>query len=133
MKLSNADKPRDRSKLFGCSRFHRAAILDALAVTLLMALMACLGVIVYAASAHADPDDPEVVAYASHYAGAVCSTLADYPSVAGLRGILDAVEDDGLSARQSVQAVALSVYEVCPRYSYLLDLFVKRYGSVAVA
>jgi hypothetical protein len=53
--------------------------------------------------------------------------------VAGLRGILDAVEDDGLSARQSVQAVALSVYEVCPRYSYLLDLFVKRYGSVAVA
>ena len=122
--------PRWTSKLFGRSRFRRARIYDGLAVTLLIALMAALGTVVYAASAKADTgDDPESVAYAAHYAGAVCSTIADYPTTNGLKGIMNAVERDGLTAFQAGEAVGISIYSTCPQYSYIIDLFVAKYGA----
>lgn len=114
--------------LFGRSRFRRARIYDGLAVLMLMALMACLGVVVYAASAKADTDDSAAVAYAAEYGAAVCSVLADHPSVAGLAGIMQAIENDGLTPTQAGEAAALSVYELCPRYSYILDRFVAIFG-----
>ena len=123
------DKPRWTAKLFGRSRFRRAKVYDGLAVALLIALMAALGTVVYAASAKADVDDPEVVAWATHYAGAVCSTLADYPTTNGLLGIMQAAEKEGLTAYQAGQAIGMSVYDTCPRYGYLIDLFVAKYGA----
>ena len=121
--------PRWTSKLFGRSRFRRARIYDGLAVTLLIALMAALGTVVYAASAKADTgDDPESVAWAAHYAGAVCSTIADYPTTNGLLGIMNTAEGEGLTAFQAGQAVGISIYSTCPRYGYLIDLFVAKYG-----
>ena len=124
-------KPRWTAKLFGRSRFRRARIYDGLAVGLLMTLMAALGVVVFAASAKADPSselEPEVIAYTARNAGIVCSVLADHPSVAGLEGIMLAIEDNGLTPRQAGQVAALSVYEACPRYAYILDAFVAVYG-----
>ena len=125
-------KPRWTAKLFGRSRFRRARIYDGLAVGLLMTFMAALGVVVYAASAKADPYDgvdPVAVAYAAHHAGVICSVLADHPSVAGLEGILLAIEEDGLTPVQAGAAAAVSVYEVCPRYGYILDRFVATFGT----
>ncbi len=121
--------------LFGRSRFRRARIYDGMAVGLLLVLMAALGVITWAASAKADPadtSDPVAVAFAAHYGAAVCSTLADYPSVAGLEGIMQAIEQEGLTPRQAGEAAALSVYELCPRYSYILDRFVAIFGPQGV-
>jgi hypothetical protein len=112
------------------SRERKARIYDGLAVTLLMALMMCLGVVVWAASAKADAESN---AYAAHYAGAVCAVIAEYPSTSGLQGILNSVQGDGLSAYQAGEAVALSVYESCPRYAYILDLYVAKNGRSTVA
>ena len=112
------------------SRYRRAGIMDALAVLLLMALMACLGVVVYAASAHADTNpDPQAVSWAAHNEGAVCATIADYPSTSGLMGIMEAAASQGLTASQAGEAVAIAVYDGCPRYSYILDMFVAKYGA----
>ena len=120
---------------FSRSRFRRAKIMDAIAVALLMALMAAIGCIVVLASAptaKADSDS-EAYAYAAHYAGAVCAVLDDYPNVNGMLGIMAAITDDGLSNYQAGQVVGISIAETCPRYGYLVDLFVSRYGGSSVA
>jgi len=123
-------KARWSSKLFGRSRFRRARIFDGLAVALLMALMAALGTVVYAASAKADTNpDPQAVSWAAHNEGAVCATIADYPSTNGLLGIMEAAAEQGLTAPQAGEAVAMSIYDGCPRYSYIIDIFVAKYGA----
>jgi hypothetical protein len=113
--------------MFAVSRERKARLMDGLAVTLLMALMAALGVVGYAASAHADVDGA-ATAYAETYGGAVCSTLDSYPSFAGIIGIVQAIEHDGLSAYQAGEAVSLSVVNLCPRYDGLLARFINAYG-----
>lgn len=127
------DKPRWSGKLFGRSRFRRARIYDGLAVTLLMTLMACLGVVVFAASAKADNSDgydPVAYAYATAYSTAVCGTLAGgHASTDGLIGIMRAMMKDGLAPAQAGEAVGISIHRTCPRYRYLIDLFVAEYGS----
>jgi hypothetical protein len=117
------------------SRYRKAKMLDALGVALLMLFCALLGMITLLASApHAKADaDPVVVAYAAHYAGAVCETLSEFPSTNGLLGIMSAITDDGLTPRQAGQVAAISVLEACPRYAYLLDAFVAQYGETSVA
>lgn len=117
--------------IFSRSRFRRAKIMDALAVALLMAVAAAFGVILMllaAPTAKADSDS-EAYAYAAHYAGAVCAVLDDYPTVNGMLGIMAAITEDGLSDYQAGQVVGISIAEVCPRYGYLVDLFVDRYGD----
>jgi hypothetical protein len=117
--------------LFSTSRERRARRMDALAVALLMAVAAAFGVILMllaAPTAKADSDS-EAYAYAAHYAGAVCAVLDDYPTVNGMLGIMAAITEDGLSNYQAGQVVGISIAEVCPRYGYLVDLFVDRYGD----
>ena len=126
------NKPRWTRKLFGRSRFRRAAIYDGLAVTLLVALMAALGTVVYAASAKADDSDAR--AYAVEYGPAVCSVLDDYPSFDGIIGIGSAiVERDSLSAYDAGAAIGYSVRFLCPRHAGLLAQFVSAYGHSQVA
>ncbi len=124
---------RGRSKLFGCSRFRRAAILDGMAVGLLMAFMAALGVIVFAASAKADTDPtPAVIDYVVTYgSGAICPVIDNHYSIPGLMGVLLAIEKDGFTGYQAGQIVGMSVAEYCPRNQPLLDRFVAVYGDKA--
>lgn len=117
------------------SRFRKAKMYDRLAVALLVAIMAALGcavVLMSASSAKAEPIDPVAVSYAAVYAGAVCGTLDDFPTINGVLGIIESIKDDGLTAGQAGAAIGLSVAEACPRYEYVLDAFIARYGSVTV-
>lgn len=122
------DKPHWTAKLFGRSRFRRAKVYDGLAVGLLMVLMAALGVVVFAASAKAEPDS-DALAYAAEYGPAVCSVLDDYPSVSGMLGIMQAIVEDGMTEYQAGQVVGISIYRLCPEYDYLAEKFMRRYGG----
>ena len=117
--------------IFAVSRERKARIYDGFAVMLLLALMACLGVVGYAASAHADVDGA-ATAYAETYGGAVCSTLdSGFDNFSGIIGIIQAIEHDGLSAYQAGEVVAMSITNLCPRYDGLLARFINAYGPSA--
>lgn len=77
-------------------------------------------------------DDAIANQYANQYAGAVCSTLADYPSVAGLTGILQAINQDGLTNYQAGEAVGISVINLCPQYTWIIDAFVNLHTPKSV-
>lgn len=81
--------------------------------------------IALAAPAHADTLD----AVAARYEYAICGTLDAYPSVAGVTGVLMAIEQDGWSAYDSGGIVARAVYVYCPRHSYELGQFVASVGT----
>jgi len=126
---------RLRPHLMSTSRFRKAKVYDFLAVLLMLATMAALGCAVFFLStpqAKADPVDPVSVAYAAHYAGAVCATLDDFPNLNGIMGLISAIQDDGLTAGQAGAAIGLSVAEACPRHEPILQAFINRYGSVNV-
>jgi hypothetical protein len=55
--------------------------------------------------AHAQPVIPD---------SAVCETLSSYPSLAGLKGVLQGVMDQGYTAFESGRIVASAVYDSCP-------------------
>ena len=116
--------------LFTRSRERRARRMDALAVGLLMAFMAALGVVLFAATAKADALSS---AWADRYGGLACVVLSEYPSVGGLMGILDSAQEDGLTQRQAGEAVGESIATNCPEYGYLVRQFIARYGKSTVA
>ena len=129
---SNPVRPTRRwtAKLFGRSRFRRAAILDGLAVGLLMTIMGALGVVLFAASAKADNVSDDVLKYTVRYgAGAVCPVLSEHHTVNGVMGVLLAIRDDGFSDYETGQIVGLSVAEYCPENQPLLDRFIAVYGG----
>lgn len=107
----------------------RPRIVEAIGVTLLMLVMAVFGcavVLLSAPHAKADPDpDAAVVAFAAHYGSAVCETLDDFPSSAGILGVGEAIHDQGLSYRQAGQVIWLSVDDICPRHRGLVDRFAR--------
>lgn len=88
------------------------------------------GVVLAAAPAKADPDGASI-AYASIYGDAVCETLDEYPTVAGVYGVGQAIVEDGLTARQAGVVVALSVREICPRHMNLIDQIAAQAGQIA--
>jgi hypothetical protein len=118
--------------LMSQGRERRARIMDALAVALLMALMGALGcavLLMAAPKAKADAD-PVAVAYAAHFADAVCWTLTNHDTNSGVLGVLAAIKEDGLTTSQAAYAVTLSVMDVCPQQQYVLDRFIDRYGPI---
>ena len=117
-------------RLTSVSRHRKARIYDALAVALLMALMAALGVVVFAATAKADTISDSVIDYAATYGeGAVCPVLDEHHTVNGVLGVLVGIGKDGFSAHEAGQIVGLSVSEYCPRNQPLLRQFVAVYGA----
>ena len=118
--------------LMSQGRERRARIMDALAVALLMALMAALGcaVLLMAAPKAKAEADPVAVAYAAHFADAVCWTLTNHDTNSGVLGVLAAIKEDGLTTSQAAYAVTLSVMDVCPQQQYVLDRFIDRYGPI---
>jgi hypothetical protein len=96
---------------------------DRSAVALLMATSAFLGAAMYFASpARADGylDDDEMV-YAEMYGPAVCSTLDDYRSLAGVMGIASAITDDGFAQDSAIDVINASVQGYCPEHWSLLQ------------
>ena len=129
MELANAERgvPERKSRLFSVSRERKARYLDALAVGLLMILMAAFGCIVLLLSTPQAKADATSFAYAAHNATAVCEVIAEFPSAAGVLGIMAGIrEHGGLSNEQAAEAVVMSVSEVCPRYMYVLEAFADR-------
>ena len=118
--------------LMSQGRERKARIMDGLAVALLMALMGALGcavLLMAAPKAKADAD-PVAVAYAAHFADAVCWTLTNHNTNSGVLGVLAAIKEDGLTTSQAAYAVTLSVMDVCPQQQYVLDRFIDRYGPI---
>ena len=61
------------------------------------------------------------LAYASQYgAGAICPVIDEYPSIAGVRGVLDGIAEDGYSYDSAVDIINYSVATYCPRNWSLL-------------
>jgi hypothetical protein len=107
--------------------------MDALAVILLFLLMGALGaatLLLVAPKAKADIDSVSV-AYAAHYADAICTTLAGHPTNNGVQGIIAAIREDGLTNLQAAGAVVLAVSDVCPAQQYVLDRFADRWSADA--
>ena len=133
----NSRRPRLRlvglqERIFTPSRERRARIMDGLAVALLMALMGALGCAVFlmaAPKAKADIDSVSV-AYAAHYADAICTTLAGHPTNSGVQGIIAAIRDQGLTNSQAAGAVVLAVTDVCPAQTYILERFADRWAVI---
>lgn len=88
------------------------------------------GIILLAAPAKADTTS---TAFAANYGTAVCNTIAQHPTTDGLLGVMSAITDNGLTDRQAGEAVAMSVFEVCPEYTWLLKEFVSKYGKADIA
>ena len=130
LEVDNAERG---SWLMTSSRERKARIMDGLAVALLMALMGALGcavLLMAAPKAKADIDAVSV-AYAAHYADAICDTLAGHPTNSGVQGILAAIREDGLTNLQAAGAVVLAVSDVCPQQQYILERFADRWAADA--
>lgn len=113
--------------LFSHSRERKARRMDALAVALLLIVMAAFGCVVVLLSAPQAKADATSFAYAAHNATAVCEVIAEFPSAAGVLGIMAGIrEHGGLSNEQAAEVVVMSVSEVCPRYMYVLEAFADR-------
>lgn len=85
--------------------------------------------ILFPGLARADTDvSPRAVAYANTFHAAVCSTLDDYPSVAGVEGVVLAVMDQGLTPGEAGQVAALSVLGWCPEHTAVLKAFAGKWA-----
>lgn len=119
------DKPHWTAKLFGRSRFRRAKVYDGLAVTLLLALMAALGVVAWAASAHADSDRDAVV-WTAHYGRQVCAAIDTDATINGLLNTASALQARGFTEDQAGQILGLAIVDICPHHLDLLARFIVR-------
>jgi hypothetical protein len=96
-----------------------------------MGALGCAVFLMAAPKAKADIDAVSV-AYAAHYADAICTTLAGHPTNSGVQGILAAIREDGLTNLQAAGAVVLAVTDACPKQTYILERFAAQYGAVTV-
>jgi len=111
---------------------------DRAAVAWLMAASAMLGAATYFASpARADGtvDEDEAVFVEVYGQGAICTTLDDYPTAAGVVGISNAIVEQGYTRDSSVDILNASVMLYCDQHWPLLVAVGKaaRAGSGASA
>lgn len=130
-------KVASKSWLFSASRERKARLYDAVAVCLLMVFMAAFGVILWAASAKAEPEPDPVYAWAAVYAGPVCTVLRDFADTpdAAIVGVSQGIHEQvpAWSDFQVGKAIAYSVREACPDLQPMLDRFVAKHrGAGAV-
>jgi hypothetical protein len=79
-----------------------------------------------APDANAEPIDN----YAAINAGRICATLDDYPTIAGVTGVLQAVmEDSGFGPYDAGRTVATAVMASCPEHLPVLQRFVAVYAE----
>jgi hypothetical protein len=76
--------------------------------------------------AKADP----VGEYATIAAPAVCQTLDQFPTIAGVSGVVQGIMDDtGFTAYDAGLIIGASVYGLCPRHIGLIERFVAVYAG----
>lgn len=96
---------------------------DRAAIAWLLSASALLGAALYFASpARADgylSTDEQV--YVEMHGGAVCTTLAEYPSYGGVLGIAEAISEDGFAPDDAVDVINESVLNYCDQYWPLLQ------------
>ena len=81
----------------------------------------CVG---FAARANATPIDN----YAAINAGPICEVLDDFPTIAGVTGIIQGViEDSGFSPYDAGRTIATAVTGWCPEHLPVLQRFVAVY------
>ena len=86
------------------------------------------GITALAAPANAEPST-EVLEYAALAEGAVCRTLSDYPTIYGVRGILQAIGEEGFTPYEAGEVVAMAVVYACPQFIPVLERFIAVYGG----
>jgi len=92
-----------------------------LVLTAFVALIAGAGAGVARADAGAD--------YAATNAAAICLTLDQFPTFAGIEGIATAIVQEGyLSFYDAGRAIRVSVDNVCPEHTGLINLFSNTYA-----
>ena len=107
----------------------RNTVVKAFAVGVITGSFLTSGIILLAAPAKADPD-PAAYAYAAQYGGAVCQTLDEYPTEAGIIGIGNAITEDGLTPFQAGEVIYYAVDELCPRHMERILAFAGNYSAV---
>ncbi|MGV0042064.1 hypothetical protein [Mycobacterium colombiense] len=81
--------------------------------------------------ANAEPRsiEPQVFNYAITAAPAMCTVLDKYPTLPGVEGVLQGIENDsGFTAFQAGEALAIGVQAECPRHIALLQRFADTYA-----
>lgn len=93
-----------------------------LALSLFGAILAGTGV-GWATDARADGviSDTEAAYINMYGAGAVCTTISEYPSEPGVYGVLAAIMEDGFTPDSAADIVNASVATYCPRHWSLLQ------------
>ncbi|WP_313673309.1 hypothetical protein [Mycolicibacterium sp.] len=97
---------------------------DRSAVALLMATSALLGAAVYFSSpARADGwlSDDEAVFVELYGEGAVCKTITEFRSAAGVLAVAEAITEQGFTPDAAVDVVNASVELYCPQHWSLLQ------------
>jgi hypothetical protein len=86
-------------------------------------------ILTHSPAAHADGvlSDVEYAYVVVYGAAAVCPTLDDHPSKAGVFGIAEGIMDDGFDVDSAADIINASVREYCPRHWPLLQ----RIGAAA--
>jgi len=116
--------------LFSQSRHRKARAMDAFAVACLMLVLAALGcavLILATPKAKADPDP--TYAYAAVMGGIACDVLDEHPSIAGVLGVAQGIEQDaGFTAEQAGRVIGYAVADICPRHMPLIRRFVAIYA-----
>jgi hypothetical protein len=107
----------------------RTSTVRAFALGICTGSLIAAATIIVAAPAKADPDRVSLD-YAQRYGWAVCATLDDFPSFAGVVGVGESINDDGLSWRQAGYVLAVSVSDRCPRHLALLKAFAAQDSGV---
>jgi hypothetical protein len=78
--------------------------------------------------AHSDPGtlqiDPQAATYAVSNAYRICAVIGEYPSAAGVAGVIAGITEDGLTGGQAGQAIAIAVTAQCPQMWPVLEKFV---------
>jgi hypothetical protein len=74
--------------------------------------------------AEAEPVSPDVVAYAVKAAPALCITLAAYPSVAGVWGVLEGIEANHFTLAEAKEALMIGVQHRCPSFLPLVQRYI---------
>lgn len=110
------------------SRFVREQVVP-IAWTCFFFAAVVVAAMILAGGAKADPASD----YAAINAGAICSTIDDYPTVAGVTGVVQGViQDSGMSPYDSGRAIATAVKYWCPRNLPVLQRFIAAYRDAQV-
>jgi len=120
--LQTEPKPRGEETASIAVGMRPRALRRRLGLVFLGALIA--GAVLGTGIARANPLDDYVI----DNAATVCSLLSEYPSTAGVEGIVIALHDKGLTAQEAGEVVGRSVVGWCPEFAPIINLFIAKWA-----